>query len=418
MCEVVEVKDNLAKRLASKRIGSTGQPAPSLDVAFIFTVLPRYKAWIVESLGAVFGDRLTIIHGAEPPGTEPQDVGTALDISNNCVVRVRYLSLGPIQIAWVPCIRWFIRNRPDVVILIDQVKILSNHVVHLLAKVLGTKVIYYGHGKNHQASQSRSGMVAGLAHLLRKATLGTADGIILYDVEGRRALSQLGIKRRTFIANNTLDVEPMLEAFGQLDENLEASELRSSLGLAPNTFVLTFLGRLIPEKRVGFFLETINALHKVSGRPVHGVIVGDGPDREELVGAANGLPVSFLGYRSGDSLRRLLLASNVVYLPGMVGLAIVEAFCAGRPLLTIDHDFHSPEITYLRHGENGVLIPSFDSQLAAAEIRRLMDDPRYLRRLSVAARETAETDCQPDVMFDAFIEAIQSTAGCPATEPS
>ena len=42
-------------------------------------------------------------------------------------------------------------------------------------------------------------------------------------------------------------------------------------------------------------------------------------------------------------------------MPGLVGLAVIDAFVADTPLATTAIDFHSPEIAYLKHGVNGLI---------------------------------------------------------------
>ena len=47
--------------------------------------------------------------------------------------------------------------------------------------------------------------------------------------------------------------------------------------------------------------------------------------------------------------------SNVFMMPGLVGLAILDAFATDTPMITTSYPYHSPEIEYLINGENGVI---------------------------------------------------------------
>lgn len=58
--------------------------------------------------------------------------------------------------------------------------------------------------------------------------------------------------------------------------------------------------------------------------------------------------------------------SQALLMPGLVGLAIVDSFIARTPMFTTDLPSHSPEISYLEHGVNGVMTPSSVSHYADA----------------------------------------------------
>ena len=78
-------------------------------------------------------------------------------------------------------------------------------------------------------------------------------------------------------------------------------------------------------------------------------------------------------------------------MPGLVGLAVVDSFAAGCPLVTVDLDLHSPEIEYLRDGVNGVCLPGGTGPAAYAEaVADLLDDPARLEVLREGCREAAD----------------------------
>jgi glycosyltransferase involved in cell wall biosynthesis len=383
---------------------SVGSP----KVAFIFSTVPQYKVWIVEALGKHLGDAFFAIHGRERPGVVPRDVGEDIDIQNNLVVRNRYVTIGGIDLTWVPSIRWVHRERPDAVILIDQVKIISNIFVHLIMKLRGGKVLFYSHGFDHQAEVRRSGRVSRLIEKFRVMRLKWSDAVIVYDARGESYLRSRGVRQPILISNNTLDIYPILEYYETHRDEAAHRTLRERLDIDADSFVITYLGRMIPEKKIDFFLDTFAALHREYGDRVSALIIGDGPEMPRLRDLSRDLPVVFAGYQAGDDLRELLAISSVLFLPGMVGLAIIEAFCAGKPLVTVNHDFHSPEICYLRDGENGVLIPDFDVAAAVDRFRRLVEDKDLIARLGESARTTAGTDCRPEKMYEAFVEALEA----------
>jgi hypothetical protein len=61
-----------------------------------------------------------------------------------------------------------------------------------------------------------------------------------------------------------------------------------------------------------------------------------------------------LGVRKGVEKALYFRMGDVMLNPGLVGLHIVDAFCAGMVMMTTRTARHSPEVAYLRDGENGV----------------------------------------------------------------
>jgi glycosyltransferase involved in cell wall biosynthesis len=67
-----------------------------------------------------------------------------------------------------------------------------------------------------------------------------------------------------------------------------------------------------------------------------------------------------------------------------VGLHIVDAFCAGMVMMTTRTARHSPEVAYLRDGENGVY--SDDTPQAYSQaVLDVIQDPARLQRMKAAA---------------------------------
>jgi glycosyltransferase involved in cell wall biosynthesis len=51
-----------------------------------------------------------------------------------------------------------------------------------------------------------------------------------------------------------------------------------------------------------------------------------------------------------------LKMSKLLFMPGLVGLAIIDSFAARTPIITTDIPTHSPEIEYLDNGVNGMMV--------------------------------------------------------------
>jgi glycosyltransferase involved in cell wall biosynthesis len=98
-----------------------------------------------------------------------------------------------------------------------------------------------------------------------------------------------------------------------------------------------FVGRLSAEKGVVTLLEAWRRL----GRRLPLKIVGDGPLRDEVIGAAaEHRGVEWLGYRSSAEVHALLREASLLVLPSELyetfGLVAAEAFATGTPVVAAD----------------------------------------------------------------------------------
>lgn len=177
---------------------------------------------------------------------------------------------------------------------------------------------------------------------------------------------------------------------------------RSALGLEPDTFVVGYGGRLIPEKGVHVLLEAFRGLPEKTVRTAPRprlVIIGDGPERPRLEAAARdaGLAsrVHFLGHVPSLRIPETILACDVIALPSLgtrtwteqFGRILVEAMACAIPVVA-SHCGAVPDVV----GATGELVPPGDAPALAAAIERLRSDPalRQHRAAAGRARATAE----------------------------
>jgi glycosyltransferase involved in cell wall biosynthesis len=373
-------------------------------VAFITVLVPQYKVWLYKALDQLYAECFFALHGPERHGTRPKDVGK-IEIKNNIILRNRYLLVKGIEFTWIPALLWVLKLRPKVIILQDGVRILSNYFIHALAKINGSKVIYYSHGFNHQSALMRNRMVSNVTEHIRRVLLRLSDAILVYSHAGSRYLTFWKVDVPKFVVNNTLDTDRIIRSYDAVTPSM-VSQKRKLLGISPEQPVVAYLGRLVDEKRVDFLIEVIRYLTLEMGMICNGLIIGDGPVEKELKKQSVGLPVHFVGHQTGSDLSHYLSLASCVFIPRLAGLAVVEAFCAKKPVVTCVHTAHGPEVEYIRHDENGLLIESSDISILARRIFELLNNPVKLHRMSICARRTASTKCNQEKMIQAFSKAI------------
>jgi len=100
-------------------------------------------------------------------------------------------------------------------------------------------------------------------------------------------------------------------------------------------YILSYAGRLAPEKNARLLLEIARNLPPQLAEKVHWLIVGDGPLREELE-KETPANMTFTGYLKGDQLAELYSASDLFIFPSAsetFGNVVLESLASGTPVI-------------------------------------------------------------------------------------
>jgi teichuronic acid biosynthesis glycosyltransferase TuaC len=174
----------------------------------------------------------------------------------------------------------------------------------------------------------------------------------------------------------------------------DRAEARRALDLPADAEVVTYVGRLVPEKGLRELLAAAGALR--ASRPrLQLVLVGEGPMHGELaaLAAAGELPVRFAGTRPPAEVARWMCASDLVTLPSYSEghpNVLVEALACGRPVVATPVG-GIPEVV---DAASGVLVPARDPAALAEGLREALerdwDEAALARRFSRDWRQVAQ----------------------------
>ena len=181
-----------------------------------------------------------------------------------------------------------------------------------------------------------------------------------------------------------LDLQP----FAEVDHS-DGEGLRAELGIPAEAVVFTFVGRIVPIKRVDLLLRAFAAVGP-EAEHTHLVVVGDGegrPDLERLAAELGiGTRVSFVGYRR--DLTRFAAASDVAVISSEnegTPVSLIEAAAAGVPAVATDV---GGVRTVVGEG-SGILVPAGNQRELGRAIREMATDGALRGRLGAGARRHA-----------------------------
>lgn len=178
------------------------------------------------------------------------------------------------------------------------------------------------------------------------------------------------------------------------EENIskeEVQNLRKRLDLSKKDFVILFVGRLAEEKNVEFLINSQKNLNK-EYKNIKLIIVGDGPDKEKYEKLSNSLGLSnniiFTGKAAWGDMPYYYHVSDVFATASKTetqGLTIIEAMASQVvPVCMRDEAFQSMVTEEL----NGLFFVTNEEY--EAEIKRLYQNPKELKRFDKQARIQAE----------------------------
>ncbi len=191
-----------------------------------------------------------------------------------------------------------------------------------------------------------------------------------------------------------------------------AEAVRRELGMADGP-VAVFLGGLYPLKRPQFLVDAARALRNRIG-DLELLVIGGGTEAHIVEAAAADAPwIHAVGAVYGDERVRLASVGSVHLMPGAIGLNIVDAFALGLPTITVDLDYHGPEIGYLQPGVNGEVAPRRATPERYAElVQSVLGDQARLEALTAAA-EAAGRELSIEHMVERFARGVVDALDAP-----
>ncbi|SKB50928.1 glycosyltransferase family 4 protein [Sphingopyxis flava] len=176
---------------------------------------------------------------------------------------------------------------------------------------------------------------------------------------------------------------------------------RQSWGIAEEVPVIAFLGRLVMEKGLDVFADTIDVLRR-RGVPHEVVVIGEGPAGDWF---ESRLPhAKFVGFQGGENLARALASCDMLFNPSVTetfGNVTLEAMACGLPVVAARA---TGSASIVKHGQTGYLVAPGAIGLFADDLEHYCRDPALRGAHGAAALAESRS-----YQWDAINQAVADT---------
>ena len=370
-------------------------------IAIIYQYIPQYRRRFYELLRETLNSRgleFTVVYGQPDPDEAKK--GDAAELQWGQRIRNKYFKIGKWKMCWQPVLP-LIRDA-DLVIVEMANKLLVNYILLLENAFRVKKVAFWGHGKNFQAKKDDR-----FSEWVKRILSTKIHWWFAYNHLSAGVLHDLGYpSTRITVVQNAIDTIQLKDELERLKPE-DLDQLRKEIGLTGEHIGL-YVGGMYAEKRLRFLLDSV-AYIREQLPDFEMIFIGSGPDADLIQDMIRENSwIHFLGPKFDNEKVPYFALSKLFLMPGLVGLAILDCFALGVPLVTTNYEGHSPEIEYLRAGENGVMVdPSNDPQLYANAIIDLFENESARMKLVEGCR-VSSLEFSIEKMVENFANGIDS----------
>ncbi|MFC3573662.1 glycosyltransferase family 4 protein [Streptomyces yaanensis] len=272
---------------------------------------------------------------------------------------------------------------------LEAFPLLLRQSVGHLARRRGRPVAFWGHGRTFTKPQNR------LETWGKEVLTRRGAWFFSYTDEGAAHVASRGFPReRITVVQNSIDTAALSETCDRArspgtTEFAEAEGLRRQHDLTAGRTAL-FVGGLDAPKRIPFLLDTARRItEELPGFRL--LVAGDGPARGlvEEAAARPGSGVIAVGRAVGRSVALLGAVSDIMLMPGRVGLCAVDSFALRTPIVTTAWPWHAPEFEYLADARNAVVSVDDPAAYATAVVTLLRDHKRLAALADACSRDAS-----------------------------
>lgn len=282
-----------------------------------------------------------------------------------------------------------LRNN-DTLIVNGNPRYLSNLFVSLYAKIVGVKIVWWGHGWTAGGSEKNAKIRFTLMRLYDHVFLYTDSEVALY--------------------RNAIGHDVSLSA---LNNGVDVSDIRSKACVFKrhtDSYRMSFIGRLEDKCNFDVLVDALKIIKENDslGENIVVDVIGDGSNINYYKKIADVAGVNdMIIWRGGiwdPLISNDIMSSSAFFIyPGQVGLSVIHAFALGLPAIIHDnYDLQMPEASAVKDGVNGSLFSHGNAHSLADKIIEMMSDRKKLAKMRDAAFNTVTNSYNTEDMAKRF----------------
>lgn len=383
-----------------------------IRVAICQRVCSHYRVPIYRKLASMEDIQLKVFHGDDLVGTKFVNAGATDGFERQKLLSWHLTARSSgrrVPVMFTPTLAWALwKYRPDVIVTGGGGNFLNNFAIFAYARMFRVPVVWWTLGM--LAGRTYSGTGRLYRAMIRKFEQA-ADALLGYSSAALDYFRQMGYQEdKCFRAVNSLDADKIAADIIRVQPVV--AEVRDRLKLHGKDVVL-FVGAFEQGKTIHRLLHAFPHIRERNPN-AHMLLVGDGPMRPHLEQLACELGLenhaTFTGRVVGDVAAYFQQAS-VFVLPGLGGLAMVEALAHGIPVVCGRGD--GTERDYVVHGVTGFRFDASDDTTAVESIVRysceLLENPPLRQHMAASARNLIADKYNGNTYVQSIYEAIKYT---------
>ncbi len=287
------------------------------------------------------------------------------------------------------------------VLLVHGYESMTSWIAIVGARLMGRKVIWRGEAVL-RANQSKWKRLT--KKILLSALFRNCDAV-MYSCSGNKLyLEHYGVSAsKMFFIPCAVDNNYFRQEY--IKYAPQRDEIRATLGLRSDDFVVLFCARFTERKRP---MDLIEALSNIGNSKMVALFVGDGPERDRMAAAAikKGIRVVFSGFKNQSEISRYYAIADVALVISEHDpspKAMNEAMNFELPIIATNAVGTVPDL--VQDGYNGFTIEVGDVKRLSLRLSQLLLDPALSRSMGQRSREmVAEWNYESDV--DGILDAV------------
>lgn len=353
-------------------------------VLFVQPTVPAYRKSFFKNLHEALGQSLVVYSSQLDMGALSQEY----DPYKWQRMLQGYKKIGPIE--WQLGVSQISLSKNDLIVLSAAPRTLSNLFLLIKARILGAKIVWWGHYKSSTSSF--------LGTKIRMFLMRFPHALLFYTDEEVAHFKKSFPKntKPIFALNNGLDTKEIVKYRKPYDPIKRKTDL-------------LFIGRVTEKANL---LLLISALSNKMLKNVTLSVIGDGSLKDACKKHAHELDIEdritwYNGTADEAEISKIANQCKIFVYPGGVGLSLIHGLAYGLPVLVHDSRWHHmPEIAAFENGTNGLSFEYDNTQSLVQVLSRLVQNNKALTKMSKVAIATIAHDYNTDAMATRFMNMI------------